>query len=956
MGRYAFAIAALTAATYASPQNIDFAAVEAAPAVASGPTAVALANPTDQTASLYTSFTIAGPTAAPSILVAPSKRSIEKRDYFSDTFISTINAAIGSVSSLTQVSAGVSVWLSGASTHNIYGNLNNKGRIVISQTTALLTNKFWGGQTCDFVGHDANNGNLVNEVGASIQLNDVDSWSAPTYDWYLRTILNKGSLQFCGRGDTGGSTYQLYSDLDAVNTGLISFEQVKGNLGASFVWRNAILSTSAKGSYNIYNNGTFRLINTAFHNVQNVYGNGCWQIGVGATLYLEDGTGVYQNPNKDTSFKGQSIFFADASASLHLDSAVYRYTGAFGAQIFGFCAGHSIEFYETIKSYSYSAATGQLTVVFVSKQSVSLNIGLGYDASAFVNQRHSTNYNVFGYNAIFYTGACPSQSAPATCTPSVAPCSGLGGGLPSTSTSVPVVTPTKSSVSSVVTSTKASVSSAPSSASAVPSSAPVTSSSSAPVITPSKSSVSSVVTSSKASSAPSSVSAVPSSAPLSSSSAVFAPSSTSAPSTSSSVPVTSVPKPTCPIKGRMPYYPALATGYTTDPASAATSTTTANQPCVTQPEAGTFCGFINPEDPCAPQPDGYGPVPTPDTADAFLSFDELHQDAQNAPKEVPSYDGAVYEQVFEDLNANVQAQSYLGLYNLESYNVTECAALCDCTDLCTAFNIFAERQPSLAPSKNDSTAPTVWGYWCPNPASMTNFVCMLFGSEIDASMATNTGQWREDFHVVVTGSDGYDKTNNTTPISPSGPASSSSIPATSSVASSTSVSSASSTLVTVSSSSTSTGAAGGGPATTPTSTAAPATSTKASSTTSAGWGKPTGGYGGPSHPWGTPSNCHGKAINAPNYHLGSNFFPGPFNPQVCSDFAFAQSAANAQVVGGQKCKSFNAYYLHKNGKPYGTYCSLFNSVLDVSFATTVGGSYGADSFEIHQSWNYALSA
>ena len=58
-----------------------------------------------------------------------------------------------------------------------------------------------------------------------------------------------------------------------------------------------------------------------------------------------------------------------------------------------------------------------------------------------------------------------------------------------------------------------------------------------------------------------------------------------------------------------PYYPALATGYTTDPALSATRTTTAGQACVTQPEAGTYCGFINPEDPCAPQPDGYGPVP-----------------------------------------------------------------------------------------------------------------------------------------------------------------------------------------------------------------------------------------------------------------------------------------------------------------------------------------------------------
>lgn len=74
----------------------------------------------------------------------------------------------------------------------------------------------------------------------------------------------------------------------------------------------------------------------------------------------------------------------------------------------------------------------------------------------------------------------------------------------------------------------------------------------------------------------------------------------------------------CSFSAYTPYYAALATSYTTDPALAATSTTTANQPCPTTPEAGTYCGFINPLDPCAPQPDGYGPVPSPDTASAFL--------------------------------------------------------------------------------------------------------------------------------------------------------------------------------------------------------------------------------------------------------------------------------------------------------------------------------------------------
>ncbi|KAG9984167.1 hypothetical protein KCU72_g22087, partial [Aureobasidium melanogenum] len=54
---------------------------------------------------------------------------------------------------------------------------------------------------------------------------------------------------------------------------------------------------------------------------------------------------------------------------------------------------------------------------------------------------------------------------------------------------------------------------------------------------------------------------------------------------------------------------------TVNTVSGTSSSTTA---CPTTPEEGTYCGFINPEDPCAPQPDGYGPKVTPDTVSAFL--------------------------------------------------------------------------------------------------------------------------------------------------------------------------------------------------------------------------------------------------------------------------------------------------------------------------------------------------
>lgn len=122
-----------------------------------------------------------------------------------------------------------------------------------------------------------------------------------------------------------------------------------------------------------------------------------------------------------------------------------------------------------------------------------------------------------------------------------------------------------------------------------------------------------------------------------------------------------------------------------------------------------------------------------------------------------------YVQTFSDLNASTSASSYLGLYTLSSYSPATCASYCDNTTSCTSFNLYIERDPSQNPTANDSTAATVWGYWCPDPTSITNYKCTLWGSDIDATTATNAGGWREEFNVVIVGSNGYDKTNVTTP-------------------------------------------------------------------------------------------------------------------------------------------------------------------------------------------------
>lgn len=307
----------------------------------------------------------------------------------------------------------------------------------------------------------------------------------------------------------------------------------------------------------------------------------------------------------------------------------------------------------------------------------------------------------------------------------------------------------------------------------------------------------------------------------------------------------------------------------------------------------------------APQPDGYGPnITSPDTTDAFMSYAPFQSMAKSASTP------AGYVQTFQGLNAASSANSYMGLYTINKYDPSICAKWCDQTTGCTAFNIYIERDPSLNPCRNDSTDPTVWGYWCPNPSSITNYKCTMWGSNLDATTAVNQGGWRRDFNVVITGSNGYDKTNITTPVLVLPPADNdddgSSAPAASS---STAVASASSVSKAASTSST-------------TSAAAAATSIPVVN------GKPSTGI--PDPVWNQPQNCSGKAINAQNYWLGSKFINGPFDPSLCAAYAKATTAQNKQAAinAGKSrytpCQMFNAYHIYK-GKSRYTPCQMFNA-------------------------------
>lgn len=61
-----------------------------------------------------------------------------------------------------------------------------------------------------------------------------------------------------------------------------------------------------------------------------------------------------------------------------------------------------------------------------------------------------------------------------------------------------------------------------------------------------------------------------------------------------------------------------------------------------------------------------------------------------------------------------------------------------------SFNLFYERDPSAEP-----------GAGCPDPPSVTNIKCVAWGGPVSQANANNKGQYREQFQVVIAGSNGY---------------------------------------------------------------------------------------------------------------------------------------------------------------------------------------------------------
>ncbi|WPH05110.1 Hypothetical protein R9X50_00801100 [Acrodontium crateriforme] len=133
-------------------------------------------------------------------------------------------------------------------------------------------------------------------------------------------------------------------------------------------------------------------------------------------------------------------------------------------------------------------------------------------------------------------------------------------------------------------------------------------------------------------------------------------------------------------------------------------------------------------------------TPTSDDTDsAFTSNGDFSTAANGASAP------AGYVQVYQNQAGSSQGiYGYMGYSVLPTYDVQQCSENCDAVLGCQSFNIYFERDPSVDPTSS-----------CSNPPSETVIKCVYYGGPITSDSATNVGQWRDDFHVVIAGSNAY---------------------------------------------------------------------------------------------------------------------------------------------------------------------------------------------------------
>ena len=195
---------------------------------------------------------------------------------------------------------------------------------------------------------------------------------------------------------------------------------------------------------------------------------------------------------------------------------------------------------------------------------------------------------------------------------------------------------------------------------------------------------------------------------------------------------------------------ATTVSYTSTAAAAAVTSALAADPSDGFPLNSDLAKRATSSTTCLAQPTGAGPVPSPDSASAFLSYDSFAASATAAASSVPSG----YVSTFTNLQASNNAYGYMGYTLLKEYNAQTCADKCTLINGCQAFNVYFERDPTVNPDSDS----------CNNPASTTQIKCVFWSGPVTTDNAVNYGQWRNQFQVVIAGSNGYVNKSIATPI------------------------------------------------------------------------------------------------------------------------------------------------------------------------------------------------
>jgi hypothetical protein len=150
---------------------------------------------------------------------------------------------------------------------------------------------------------------------------------------------------------------------------------------------------------------------------------------------------------------------------------------------------------------------------------------------------------------------------------------------------------------------------------------------------------------------------------------------------------------------------------------------------------------------CDPQWTGKGPVPSPDTASAFLAYAPFASLASAAPTPTG------YNLAFKNLQAENNALGYMGFTLLDTYDIWLQRFQYCLRALPIQGSITKGR--CLRPAPNDHIYQMRILVCDCNPTDLREYSNDKRGGPVTTANAVNSGQYRNEYQVVIAGSNGY---------------------------------------------------------------------------------------------------------------------------------------------------------------------------------------------------------